>query len=69
MVEVAQKLHLTQNALGVNQVLKGVGDLLDRHLALVGLVARAAHHAVRATADGLDGLLFEGERGGGGVQR
>jgi hypothetical protein len=32
MVEVTQQLHLAQNALGVDEILKGVGDLLDSDL-------------------------------------
>ena len=31
--EVAQELHFAQNALGVCEVVKDVGDLLDRDLA------------------------------------
>ena len=49
--------HLTQNALGIDEVLEGIGDLLDGHLAVICLVARGAHHTVGAAANGFDGLV------------
>jgi len=43
MVEVAHKLDLSQSALCIYKVLKGIGDFLDGHLLVkLGITGRAA---------------------------
>mmetsp|Transcript_10913 Transcript_10913/g.27526 ORF Transcript_10913/g.27526 Transcript_10913/m.27526 type:complete len:305 (+) Transcript_10913:506-1420(+) len=58
VLEVPQELNLAEHALGVDDVLEGVADLLDGEALARERVARRAHHAVRALPDGLDGLVL-----------
>ena len=51
VVEVAQNLDFAQRALRIRQVLKRLGDLLDRNLIPSLVVNRRAHHAIRAVAE------------------
>ena len=62
MLQVPQQLDLPQRPLGIRQVLKGIGDLLDGHLLLCPLMARRAHHTVGPLANGLYGAVHLQQR-------
>jgi hypothetical protein len=65
VVHVAQQLDLAERALGVDLVVEGVADLLDRHLLpRLRVERRAATHAQREThVRETDGNTREWERG------
>lgn len=54
MAEVTQKLHLTQDALGVDEIFERLWDLLDGDLLAGRLVDGRADNTIRTTAKGLD---------------
>ena len=69
MVEEAEQFDFSQDALGVYEVFKGVGDLFDCHFG-VGFPVKGTHYdSVSALADFLDVLVAtvycEGRPAGG----
>jgi hypothetical protein len=59
VAELAQQLDLSQDALGVYEVVKGVRHLLDGHLLLGLCVESADDHAVRAVPNRPQKLVLQ----------
>ena len=58
MVKELQQFDLPHNSLGVNKILKGLGDLLDGDLDFALVVVCRADHTICAVTDLLDVFEF-----------
>jgi len=65
MLEELKQTNLTHNSLGVDQVLEGLRNFLNRHLAVVDVIVSAADDTIGTVTDLLDELklFFDAESG------
>ena len=58
MVKVREELDLSNDSLSVDEVLEGVGHLLDGDLLVGFLVQRRAYYAIGASSNAFDVLVL-----------
>jgi hypothetical protein len=58
VIKELKKFDLSNDSLGINEVLEGLWDLLDGNLCLALVIICAAHNAISSVPDLLDVLEF-----------
>ena len=58
MIQEVDNLDFSEDSLGINDVVKGIGDLLDGNHLSSFLINGGAHDAIGTGADGFDGGIL-----------